>query len=239
MEIGGQPLRVLSGHKPPWVVGGDLNSSETFDSPRPRGNREILDRMQGLGLREGLRHAQGQLVPTLRNPRGGYVGHQMDHLFVSESLATQLVSCTTGDHARVFDASLERSSADHCRLRGHRLICLPSPASNAGHTGFLRPRKLALGYGAMWLRCVSRCSNRLAAHVHGFGQRPHWRPPRPEAIQDRAHLQPCFPRPLADRLSTSKGRDANRAPEVIRLYLANRPPDIAGFVASVRVNSIK
>ena len=28
-----------------WIVGGDLNSSETFASPYPRGNREILDRM--------------------------------------------------------------------------------------------------------------------------------------------------------------------------------------------------
>jgi hypothetical protein len=30
----------------------------------------------------------------------------MDHLFVSVSLATNLSSCTTGEHARVFEASL-------------------------------------------------------------------------------------------------------------------------------------
>ncbi len=48
---------------PPWVVGGDLNSSETFDftSAGPRGNREIL---RDLGLCECLRHCNGKLIPT-------------------------------------------------------------------------------------------------------------------------------------------------------------------------------
>jgi hypothetical protein len=63
---------------PAWVVGGDLNSSETFDymwGDGPRGNRELLDRMQELGFVECLRCAQGGLVPTFRNPRGGKVIH--------------------------------------------------------------------------------------------------------------------------------------------------------------------
>jgi exonuclease III len=93
----------------PWVVGGDLNSSETFDYMWPgglRGNREILDRMNDLGLVECLRHWHGALVPTFRNPRDGRVVHQMDHLFVSRSLGARLVSCNTAEHARVFDASL-------------------------------------------------------------------------------------------------------------------------------------
>jgi exonuclease III len=94
---------------PPWVVGGDLNSSETFDymwPGGPRGNREILDRMQNLGLVECLRHSSGALVPTFRNARDGRVVHQMDHLFVSGSLVARLVSCGTAEHARVFEASL-------------------------------------------------------------------------------------------------------------------------------------
>jgi exonuclease III len=93
----------------PWIVGGDLNSSETFDymwRGGPRGNREILDRMHDLGLRECLRHWNGSLVPTFRNPRDGRIVHQMDHLFVSESLASRLVSCITVEQARVFNASL-------------------------------------------------------------------------------------------------------------------------------------
>lgn len=92
-----------------WIVGGDLNASVTFDymwGAKPRGNQEILDRMQSLGLRECLRQFHGCLVPTFRSPRGGQVVHQMDHLFVSKSLADDLTSCVTGDARRVFGDSL-------------------------------------------------------------------------------------------------------------------------------------
>jgi len=78
-------------------------------SSGPRGNREILDRMEALGFVECLRSAQGRLVPTFRNPRDGRVIHQMDHLFVCRSLAAQLVSCDARHHAVVF----ERSLSDH------------------------------------------------------------------------------------------------------------------------------
>lgn len=93
----------------PWIVGGDLNASETFDqlsSGGPRGNREILDRMAELGFVECLRQAQGQLVPTFRNPSNKQIVHQMDHLFVSESLSKASFECRVGDPARVFDAKL-------------------------------------------------------------------------------------------------------------------------------------
>jgi exonuclease III len=90
----------------PWVIGGDLNSSETFDYSGQSGNLEILQRMRDLGLVECLRHFNGALVPTFRNPRGGKIIHQLDHLFVSASLGSRLVMCTTADHARVFDSSL-------------------------------------------------------------------------------------------------------------------------------------
>lgn len=52
------------------VVAGDFNSSETFDNPKPRGNRDIMDRLNGLGLSEVLLHSQGALTPTFRSPRG-------------------------------------------------------------------------------------------------------------------------------------------------------------------------
>lgn len=92
-----------------WIVGGDLNASETFDQlwpGGPRGNREILDRMADLGFVECLRQAQGALVPTFRNPRNGQIVHQMDHLFVSRSLSERPFTCRVGDSARVFDAKL-------------------------------------------------------------------------------------------------------------------------------------
>ena len=52
-----------------WIVGGDLNSSPTFDVRRPlAGNQETLDRMARLGLVECLRSSQGRLQPS-RGPR--------------------------------------------------------------------------------------------------------------------------------------------------------------------------
>jgi hypothetical protein len=48
----------------PFIVGADLNSSETFDSPRPRGNREIMERLNSLGFYDCLRMFKGQLLHT-------------------------------------------------------------------------------------------------------------------------------------------------------------------------------
>lgn len=90
------------------IVGGDFNLSETFDAWRggPRGNREYLDRMGDLGLMECLRAYNGALTPTFRNPCGGKVIHQIDHLFVTPTLASRLISCVTGDAEEVFGGSL-------------------------------------------------------------------------------------------------------------------------------------
>ena len=93
----------------PWAVAGDLNSSITFDTlwgDGPRGNQEIQDRMSDLGFVECLRSWQGKLTPTFKNPRGGKVIHQMDHLFVSDSPRWRLARCSTGDPAVVFDGGL-------------------------------------------------------------------------------------------------------------------------------------
>lgn len=78
------------------MIASDLNASETLDTmwpARPRGSREILDRMQALGLCESLRRCNGALVPAFRNPRGSGIVHQMDPLLVSEPLAKRLVAC--------------------------------------------------------------------------------------------------------------------------------------------------
>jgi len=57
--------------------------------------------MAGLGLTECLRRAKGAATPTFRHSRGG-IWHQMDHLFVTESLAPCLMTCETGSEERVF-----------------------------------------------------------------------------------------------------------------------------------------
>ncbi len=92
----------------PFVVGGDFNSSETFDTlwaGGPRGNREFIERMNALGLHECLRTFQGQLTPTFRSPRGGSVIHQLDHLYVTSALLGKLVRCDVDSADRVFGAT--------------------------------------------------------------------------------------------------------------------------------------
>ena len=91
-----------------WVIAGDFNLSESFDqwSGGPHGNLEYLNRMASLGLTECLRHFAGKPVPTFKNTAGGKVLHQMDHMFVSESLASSLVRAWVGDQSRVFDQGL-------------------------------------------------------------------------------------------------------------------------------------
>jgi len=86
------------------VIAGHFNSSETFDHRREgdRGNREGLDKIASVGLVECLRHAKGSLTPTFRNPNGGAIAHQIDHLFVSSGMIRSLVRCETGPQERVF-----------------------------------------------------------------------------------------------------------------------------------------
>lgn len=93
----------------PWIVGGDFNSSETFDLTFSSGNREIQGRMQVLGFTECLRKSQGKLTSTFRNASDGKIIHQMDHLFVTDSLSSKLQNCDTGEKLEIF----EKSISDH------------------------------------------------------------------------------------------------------------------------------
>jgi len=93
----------------PWIVGGDFNSSETFDwmwGPKPRGNREITERMNSLGLTECLKYSQGRLTPTFKNRTGGKVIHQIDHVYVNELLISKLSYGKTADEHTIFGKSL-------------------------------------------------------------------------------------------------------------------------------------
>ena len=97
-----------------WIVGGDFNSSETFDKEwqiknnisydlQSHGNKEILDRMVNLGFTECLRkYNNDKIIPTFKHSKGE-IAHQMDHLFVTERLITKLINCTVGDQTIVFD----------------------------------------------------------------------------------------------------------------------------------------
>lgn len=90
----------------PWIIGGDFNSSETFDYTWGSGNREIMKRMNNLGLQECLRKYNGKLIPTFKNKIGGRVVHQMDHIYVSDFLSDSLINCYVGDAVEIFDNSL-------------------------------------------------------------------------------------------------------------------------------------
>ena len=93
------------------LVGGDFNLSTTFDAWRRsgRGNQEYLDRMAALGMVECLASFRGRLTPTFRNPRGGRVVHQIDHLFASSGLAEQLRWCEVPPAGDFF----QRGLSDH------------------------------------------------------------------------------------------------------------------------------
>jgi len=92
-----------------WVVGGDFNTSETFDETFSSGNAEVLERMNNLGLTECLRAYKGKLTPTFRNPSDGKIIHQIDHLFVTNNLYSEIVNCTTGKQSDIFKKSISSS----------------------------------------------------------------------------------------------------------------------------------
>ena len=108
-----------------WLIGGDFNLCETFDLWRggPRGNREYLDRMQSIDLTECLRHTAGRLTPTFKKVSGGELVNQIDYLWATQALATNLRSCTVGDSQRVFGQNL----SDHLPIIASFTPELPLP----------------------------------------------------------------------------------------------------------------
>lgn len=90
----------------PWIIGGDFNSSPTFDLTFSSGNQEILDRMNSLGLLECLEKFNNRLVPTFKNPKGGKIIHQIDHLFVTPDMYKNINTCIIGNRGIIFKESL-------------------------------------------------------------------------------------------------------------------------------------
>ena len=92
-----------------WIVAGDLNSSVTFDSwgSKPRGNQEIIDRMNALGLVDCLSYSAQELVPTFRNPsHGNKFIHQLDYLYVNRPLLSRMIDSKVLDGQGIFEDSL-------------------------------------------------------------------------------------------------------------------------------------
>lgn len=99
-----------------WIIGGDYNSSETFDkdyqlkhgitgSLVSEGNKEIRDRMYALGFKECLFEYNGKLTPTYKHTNKKIM-HQLDHLYISSKEFFRLTKCTVGDKSVVFGNSL-------------------------------------------------------------------------------------------------------------------------------------
>ena len=92
-----------------WIVAGDFNSSVTFDylwGTKPRGNQEIIDRMNSIGLKESLQNYTGKLTPTFRNSKGGKVIHQIDHMYLTNSLISCVSNSFVGDSNNIFKNSI-------------------------------------------------------------------------------------------------------------------------------------
>lgn len=99
-----------------WIVGGDYNSSETFDKEWQlqtgvktglisNGNKEIRERMYALKFKECLREYNGKLTPTYRHTNKKLI-HQLDHLYVSNNLYLEIIKCTVGDETTILEGAL-------------------------------------------------------------------------------------------------------------------------------------
>ena len=102
-----------------WIVGGDFNSSVKFDEPRNRGNREIVDRLNELGLEDCLsRCNNGRPVETFQHT-SKTVEHQLDYVYVNAPLRRRLGSVRVASGVDIFDQvpAVERSPSDCVRVR--------------------------------------------------------------------------------------------------------------------------
>lgn len=87
-----------------WIVGGDFNASVLFDSPKDRGNRQVLQRLKSIGLTECLSSHCGAPVPTFMDTQKS-VKHQLDYCFVGDSMARRLVRARVPCRSSVFTQS--------------------------------------------------------------------------------------------------------------------------------------
>jgi len=111
-EIFWSALKNMVDENDMWIVGGDYNSSETFDRDYQvkhrlksglvsEGNKEIRDRMYSLGFKECLLEYKRKLTPTYINANKKIV-HQLDHLYVTDNLFARILKCDTRDKSVIF-----------------------------------------------------------------------------------------------------------------------------------------
>lgn len=96
-----------------WIIGGDFNSSLLFDVPVDRGNRQVADRMNALGLVDCAGYSHGSPIPTFQHT-SGTVLHQLDYCYVNARMLNRLTEARVVDRADVFDQTKRLS--DHLPL---------------------------------------------------------------------------------------------------------------------------
>ena len=87
-----------------WIVGGDFNSSVLFDEPKDKGNREVIERLNELGLIDCLSHAHGGPVPTFQHS-SRLVEHQLDYCYVNAPMLRRLRQARVPSHDEVFSGT--------------------------------------------------------------------------------------------------------------------------------------
>lgn len=85
-----------------WIVGGDFNSSVLFDEPKDRGNRQVIERLNTLGLTDCLSHHHGSPVPTFQHSTKT-VDHQLDYCYVNAPMLDRLAGARVPSREEVFD----------------------------------------------------------------------------------------------------------------------------------------
>ena len=84
-----------------WIVGGDFNSSVLFDEPKDRGNREIIERLNSLGLTDCLSHFHDSPIPTFQHTKKS-VEHQLDYCYVNMPILGRLTEARVPRHEDIF-----------------------------------------------------------------------------------------------------------------------------------------
>jgi len=84
-----------------WIVAGDFNSSVLFDEPIDTGNREIIERLNALGLTDCLSHSHRGPVPTFQHTSKS-VDHQLDYCYVNAPMLRRLRKARVPNHEEVF-----------------------------------------------------------------------------------------------------------------------------------------
>ena len=87
-----------------WIVGGDFNSSVLFDQPKDTGNREIIERLNALGLTDCLSHSHAGPVPTFQHS-SKTVDHQLDYCYVNAPMLKRLRDARVPSYEEVFSGT--------------------------------------------------------------------------------------------------------------------------------------